>query len=171
MVDMMPKSELHPGFSDPRAKATPWEVGREILQTAEIFWLSTVRRDGRPHVTPLIAVMVDGALFFTTGEGEQKYANLQANPHVVLTTGTNVISDGIDVIVEGTATRVSDDELLQRVAAEYVRKYGDDWAFEARDGALHHAEGGAAIAFRVEPVKAFGFSKGDPFGQTRWRFS
>jgi len=72
MVDMMPKTDLHPNFSDPRANATPWEVGREILQTAEIFWLSTVRRDGRPHVTPLIAVMVDGALFFTTGEGEQQ---------------------------------------------------------------------------------------------------
>lgn len=170
MVEMMPRTNLHRGFSDPHAKATSWDVGQEILQTAEIFWLSTVRHDGRPHVTPLIAVMVDGALFFTTGVGEQKYANLQANPHVVLTTGTNVITEGVDVVVEGSATRVSDDDVLGRVAAAYVRKYGEDWAFDARDGALHHAEGGAAIAFRVAPVKIFGFAKGGPFSQTRWRF-
>lgn len=170
MIQTFPKTDLHRGFSDQNATATPWEEARNILRDAEIFWLSTVRDDGRPHVTPLMAVLVDGVLFFGTGEGEQKYANLQANPRIVLTTGTNLITEGIDVVVEGTARRVSDDETLRRVAAEYARKYGEDWAYEARDGALHHDAGGAAIAFRIDPVKAFGFGKGEPFSQTRWRF-
>jgi hypothetical protein len=34
-----------------------------------------VRADGRPHVTPLISVLVDGALHFCTGATEQKAKN------------------------------------------------------------------------------------------------
>ena len=59
------------------------------MQTAELFWISTVRPDGRPHVTPLVAVWVDRAIHFHTGAEEQKFANLRTNPHVVLTTGCN----------------------------------------------------------------------------------
>jgi nitroimidazol reductase NimA-like FMN-containing flavoprotein (pyridoxamine 5'-phosphate oxidase superfamily) len=59
------------------------------LKVAELFWISTVRTDGRPHVTPIVAVWADGAIWFSTGEGEQKFANLRANPRVVLTTGCN----------------------------------------------------------------------------------
>lgn len=95
-----PITELHPNFSDEHAHATSWNQAREILRTAEVFWLSTVRQDSRPHVTSLIAVFLDDSLYFTTGEGEQKYVNLQANPRVALTTGTNTMTAGLDVVVE-----------------------------------------------------------------------
>ena len=52
-----------------------------------MFWLSTVRTNGRPHVTPLPAMWLDGALHFCTGAEEQKHKDLDANPNVVLTTG------------------------------------------------------------------------------------
>ncbi len=48
-----------------------------MLEASEIFWLSTVRRDGRPHVTPLPAMWLDGALHFCTGPEEQKAKNLE----------------------------------------------------------------------------------------------
>ena len=32
-----------------------------------MFWLSTVRPDGRPHVTPVVAAWVEGAVWFSTG--------------------------------------------------------------------------------------------------------
>ena len=35
-------------------------------------WLTTVRADGRPHVTPLVAVWLDDAIHFSTGPEEQK---------------------------------------------------------------------------------------------------
>jgi predicted pyridoxine 5'-phosphate oxidase superfamily flavin-nucleotide-binding protein len=60
-----------------------------VLETAELFWVSTVRADGRPHVTPVVAAWTEDAVWFATGPGEQKFANLAANPHVVLTTGCN----------------------------------------------------------------------------------
>jgi hypothetical protein len=39
-------------YSDPAATATGWEETRRALEEAELFWISTVRADGRPHVTP-----------------------------------------------------------------------------------------------------------------------
>jgi hypothetical protein len=37
---------------------------------------------------------------------------------------------------------------------------------------MRERSGAEVIAFRVAPVKAFGFARGpDGFGQTRWRFT
>jgi hypothetical protein len=55
-----------------------------------------------------------GAKRFSTGAGEQKLANLLANSHVVLTTGCNRWDQGLDVVVEGDAVRVTDDTVLDR---------------------------------------------------------
>jgi hypothetical protein len=50
------------GFSDPDATPLPWSAGLEQVIAADTFWLSTVRPDGRPHVTPLIAVWSEPVL-------------------------------------------------------------------------------------------------------------
>ena len=59
MSSPAPTPELHTGFG---ATATPWEDVVGVLGSAELFWISTVRTNGRPHVTPLPAVWRDGAL-------------------------------------------------------------------------------------------------------------
>src|ERR687898_2091932 len=90
-------AEIH-GFSSPDATPTPWEVGREQVVDADTFWLSTVRPDGRPHVTPLIAVWHGDAIWFTTGPGERKAKNLAENSSCVLTTGrSDLVEGGLDV--------------------------------------------------------------------------
>ncbi|MCU1373335.1 MAG: pyridoxamine 5-phosphate oxidase, partial [Actinomycetia bacterium] len=76
---MEPVTELDRRFGDPSATATPWAETRRVLETAELFWISTVRPDGRPHVTPLPAVWQDDALHFCTGAAEQKGVNLARN--------------------------------------------------------------------------------------------
>ena len=164
-----PTPELHPGFSEPGATPTPWADVVDLLETAELFWISTVRVDGRPHVTPLPAVWRDGALHFCTGPGEQKAANLRDNDRCALTTGTNRWKSGLDVVVEGRAERVTDDERLRDLAAMWATKYDGDWQFEVRDGAFHDDPGPAHV-FAVRPVKVLAFAKGD-FAQTRYRFS
>lgn len=58
-----------------------------MIEAGELFWLSTVRSDGRPHVTPLVSVWMDYAALFTTEPGEQKTANLASHPQFVLSTG------------------------------------------------------------------------------------
>lgn len=165
----MPITELDPRYSE-TTEAFPWPDARELLVRAELSWLSTVRQDGRPHVTPLPAVWHDGAPHIGTGPAERKARNLAANPHCVLTTGRNEHWSGVDVVVEGTAARVTDDDTLRDLAAAWTAKYGDFWTYEVADGMFHHG-GGAALVFRIEPVVAFAFTKGHGrFGQTRYRF-
>jgi Pyridoxamine 5'-phosphate oxidase len=162
-------AELDPRYSSEGATAVSWEEAVRQLQHAEIFWVSTVRPDGRPHVTPLIAVWLDGALYFCTGPDERKAGNLERNRSCVLTTGCNAISEGLDIVVEGEAVRVGDDARLRQIADAYVAKYGDEWRFGVRDGAFAH-EAGIALVFEVRPQKVLGFRKGEEFSQTRWRF-
>ena len=83
-----PTPELDARFSDPNASATPWSEVLRTIQDAELFWISTVKADGHPHVAPLPVVWYDGVAYFCTGAGEQKGVNLARNPHCALTTGT-----------------------------------------------------------------------------------
>ncbi|MEV0748016.1 MULTISPECIES: pyridoxamine 5'-phosphate oxidase family protein [unclassified Streptomyces] len=165
-----PVAELDPRYSSPGAVPGPWAGARRLLSEAELYWLSTVRPDGRPHVTPLIGLWWEGALHFCTGAEERKARNLAGNDEVVLTTGSNSWSDGLDVVVEGRAERVTDDGRLGRLAEAWEAKYGTDWHFDVADGAFVGAQGNRAEVFAVSPRTVFGFGKGDPFTQTRWRF-
>ena len=168
MAETDPVAELDARYSVDRARAAEWRQARQELEEARLYWLSTVRPDGRPHVTPLISVWLDGALYFCTGPSERKALNLSANPHCVLMTGCNTLDEGFDTVVEGASVRVSDDAELIRVADVYASKYGSDWHFDVHDGAFF-GEGGTALVYRVEPSTVFGFGKGE-FAQTRWRF-
>jgi general stress protein 26 len=168
MAGKEPVAELQPQFSSDDAIPTPWAKARGRLEQAEVYWLSTVRPDGRPHVTPLIAVWLDGALYFCTGESERKNKNLAGNPHCVITTGCNAIDEGLDLVVEGEAARVSDEARLMRLADLYAAKY-DGWHFTVRNGAFY-GDGGEALVYEVAPTTVFGFGKGESFSQTRWRF-
>jgi Pyridoxamine 5'-phosphate oxidase len=161
-----PVTELHAQFSSDGATPTPWAEARSLLEKADIYWLATVRPDGRPHVTPLLSIWLDGALYFSTGPTERKAKNLIHNAHCVITTGCNVL-EGIDVVVEGQAVNVSDEAKLQRLADGYASKYG--WHYTVRDRALY-GEGGRALVYEVAPTTAFGFGKGPSFSQTRWHF-
>jgi len=141
-----------------------------VLETAELFWITTVRADGRPHVTPLVAVWLDDALYFSTGETEQKALNLRANPHVVLTTGCGTWNEGLDVAVEGDAVLVTDDALLNRLAEAWTAKWDGRWQFRAGDGRFHHPGGdGEAMVYAVAPAKVLAFGKGH-FTHTSHRF-
>jgi nitroimidazol reductase NimA-like FMN-containing flavoprotein (pyridoxamine 5'-phosphate oxidase superfamily) len=166
-----PVTALDERYSDPAAVATSWEQTRGVLESAELFWLSTVRADGRPHVTPVVAVWSGGALWFTTGAEEQKFANLRANEHVVLTTGCNSWEAGLDVVVEGRASHVTDSDRLRQVATAFSAKWAGRWRYTVRDGSFRNSDsGGMSEVFEVTPLRAFAHAKGDPFGATTHRF-
>lgn len=168
-----PTTTLDTRFSQPDAQAISWADTVALLEQAELSWLSTVRADGRPHVTPLVAVWLAGTLYFHTGAQEQKYVNLRANRHVVLTTGCNRWDGGVDVVVEGEAVPVTDDAVLRRVAAAYATKWDGRWQLEARDGHLYDSSAPdasfASEVFGVTPTRAFSHAKGQ-FGATTHRF-
>jgi general stress protein 26 len=164
-----PTTSLDTRFSEPGSAATPWETTRQVLEAAELSWITTVRHDGRPHVSPLVALWHDGALWFSAGATEQKAVNLRANRHVVVTTGSNSWDHGLDVVVEGEAARETSNSVLARLARAWSAKWDGRWQYEARDAAFHHPGGGEALVFRVTPHKVLGFGKG-AFTQTSYRF-
>ncbi len=166
-MEPLPEQDIR--FGDPEAPPTPWADVLQVLETAELFWISTVRRDGRPNVTPLPAVWSDGRLHFCTGPAEQKAVNIARNPHIALTTGTNRWKEGLDLVVEGSAAPVTDNSRLQILADLWRAKYHGDWDFDVDQGMFRHDDGGSAVVFEVAPTKVLAFAKGR-FAQTRYRF-
>jgi len=167
MADREPTAELNPSFSSVDATETAWTEARSELEHAEVFWLATVRPDGRPHCTPLISVWLDGACWFVTGRTERKALNLETNPNCVLTTGCNDLSSGLDVVVEGKAVQVTDRGALERVAGAFRAKYPDPFKFTIGD---FDGGGGDALVFRIALRKAFGFRHLPTSSQTRFSF-
>jgi hypothetical protein len=155
-----PQTSIDTRFSDPDTTATSWSETLKALEAAELFWITTV----------LVAVWLDDALHFSTGETEQKAMNLRVNSHVVLTTGCNTWTDGLDVVVEGDAVTVTDDTVLSRLAASWSHKWDGRWKYEVRDGRFYNPGGGGdALVYAVAPSKVLAFGKGT-FTHTSYRF-
>jgi pyridoxine/pyridoxamine 5'-phosphate oxidase len=170
MVERDPIVELA-AFSSPGALATSWAQGRDELARAQLYWLSTVRPDGRPHVTPLLGVWREDALYICTGSGERKAKNLAQNPNCALTTGRNDL-DGLDLVIEGQVAPVGDKPELRNVADAFEAKYGRHFAPQGTWAGLGDAiRDATVVVYRVAPSTAFGFGKGQHYSQTRWTFS
>ena len=168
MMDTEPVAELGP-FSSSEARATPWASALAVLGEAEVFWLSTVRPDGRPHVTPLLAAWSLGGVCFTTGGQERKARNLDNEPRCVLTTGTNALT-GLDVVIEGVAAVVEQHADRAQAVSDLERKYGPH--LTSPEGTWHGL-GEAVIAgevrlYRVAPTAGFAFGKLPVASQTRY---
>ena len=155
-------------FGDENAEATSWDDARRALESAELYWITTVRADGRPHVVPLVGVWHDEAFHFCTGFQEQKAFNLHHDPRLAVTTGTNTWKQGLDVVIEGTAVRLVGSDVLGPVADAYREKYDGAWDFGHGDDAFQH-EAGEAVVFRVAATKVLAFGK-DPHSQTAFDF-
>jgi PPOX class probable F420-dependent enzyme len=150
------------GF-DAEASLTPWEDAESQLTAATTYWLSTVREDGRPHVAPVWAVWLDGALYFSTGERSVKARNLAREPHCVMS-----VEGKLHLVVEGTAERVADEAQMQRMVDAYSPKY--NWRMEVRDGAIHDQDGNSGPVYRLTPRRVLAFDLSSGFTATRFMF-
>lgn len=133
------------------------------------YWLATIRPDKRPHVAAVGALWVDDKFYFTSGAGTHKSRNLAENPNCVI----SVSLGDLDLVVEGTAVRVTDEPTLQRLADLYAAQ---GWPARVGDGAIV-AEFSAPSAgpppwdlYAVTPAAAIGVATAEPYGATRWRF-
>jgi nitroimidazol reductase NimA-like FMN-containing flavoprotein (pyridoxamine 5'-phosphate oxidase superfamily) len=162
-----PTTEFTGAFSEPTATAVPWPDVEKVLATAEIFWISTVRADGRPHVTPIPCVWDADQLYFCSGDKEQKTVNVSRNPHVALSTGTDKLHAGLDVVAEGAAVRVTDHDRLVELAALWKARH--DWDYTVGIDSYDDGAGHLGLVFAVAPVKVLAFGK-NPHSQTRYVF-
>src|SRR5690242_9839126 len=114
MAEREPTSERNiDGYGTP---SIPWATVRERLDQGltqapgtggpdrYTCWLATVNDDGTPHVMPLGVLWIDGIFTFTSGPGTRKAKNLAARSACTLTVAT----EKFDLVVDGTATKVTD---------------------------------------------------------------
>jgi hypothetical protein len=135
------------------------------------FWLATIDPDGASHVTGVGADWYDGSFWFTSGDGTRKSRNLARDPRCTLT----VASLEFDLVVEGTAEKVTDPELVAGMAA---RAAAGGWPARAdHTGTAITAEFSAPSAgpppwhvSRVTPRRATALQTVEPGGATRWTF-
>jgi hypothetical protein len=152
----------------------PWSRPHDLLvaspaQPGTPYFLGTSRPDGRPHAASVGAQWLDGDLYFTSGPGTRKARNLAANPACTFAVGL----EGIDLILEGEAARVTGRPTLERLAGLY-REGG--WPAEV-DGDAFTAPFSAPSAgpppwhlYLFTFHTAFGVATAEPYGATRWRF-
>jgi hypothetical protein len=153
--------------------ALPWSRAEEALAAAEgqdiTHFLATVRPDGRPHLAGVGALWVDGKFYFVSGAGTRKSRNLAERADCVI----SVKLPGLDLVVEGSARKVTDGETLQRLAERYAAQ---GWPATVKDGAFTAPYSAPSAGpppwdlYEFTPETAFGVAGAEPYGATRWRF-
>jgi hypothetical protein len=151
---------------------TEWSYALSALEGSRAtYWVATVRPGGAPHVMPVLAVWVEGGLFFSAGAGTRKARNLAGDARCVVT----VELEPLDLVVEGRAEIVRAETTLRAVADACASTYG--WRVTVRDGAFHDAAGAPTAGpppydvYAVLPSVAFGFPLDETVVPTRWRFA
>ena len=153
----------------------PWSRALDELENVattdakKTFWLATTSADGRPHVAGVGALWVDGTFYFTSGEGTRKSRNLAENAHCAI----SVNLPTLDLVIEGTASRVTDRATLQRIAERYA---AHGWPASAGEDVITAAYSAPSAGpspwnlYVMTPVVAYGVANEEPYGATRWRF-
>lgn len=154
--------------------ALPWSRARDLLTTdtpkpETACFLGTSRPDGRPHSAGIGPLWLDGDLYFTSSPITRKSRNLAENPACTI----SLRLTGLDLVLEGTASRVTDQDTLERAAAGY-RAGG--WPATV-EGDAFTAPFSAPSAgpppwqlYRLTIHTAIGVASAEPYGATRWRF-
>ena len=154
------------------SEVIPWSRALEELRSVEghlTFWLATTRPDRRPHIAGVGAVWVDETLYFVSGPDTRKSRNLAADPRCAV----SVSLPGLDLVLEGIATRVTDETTLTRLAEHYV---STGWPAEVSDGAFTAPYSAPSAGpppwylYSLSLKTAFGLASAEPHGATRWRF-
>jgi general stress protein 26 len=150
----------------------PWSRALDQLEdvsATKTYWLATVCPDGQPHVAGVGALWIDGKFYFTSGAKTRKSRNLTENPKCAV----SVALSTLDLVVEGTASQVTDQATLQRIAERYAAQ---GWPASASDGAITAAYSAPSAGpapwnlYVITAIAAFGVATAEPYGAMRWRF-
>ena len=108
----------------------PWSEAQQRIADARYYWLATVHSSGRPHVRPVLAVWVGDALCTTSNPAAREGRNLDYDSNCSIA----VSADDMHIVLEGTASKVVESAVLERIAEAYRSKY--DWPVTVVDGAF-----------------------------------
>lgn len=113
-------------------RMTDEEVAAFLAAGTRVY-VSTLGKDGTPHVVPLAYVVLDGKVAFWADKASQKVKNIERDPRVgaVVETGTQ-FEDFRGVQLRGTAEVVDDEATSMRVAEAMLARVPDEYKDMAR---------------------------------------
>ena len=159
------RAYLPAGYGVPQSDEglLPWSWARERLEQALLYWVMTVRPNGRPHASPIWGVWVGDCFYFEGGPDTRRGRNLAANPAV----GVHMERGDDIVMVEGTAAEIPhpDPDLVTTLVEAFTSKYEPAHNYRP-DPAMW--EGGGLYVVQPQVVLAWGAF---PTTVTRWRFA
>ena len=151
----------------PILAATPTEAPDTGGPNRHTHWLTTINPDGSAHVMPVGVFHCAGTFYFTSGPGTRKSRNLGRDPRAVISLATHPF----DLVIEGSAARVTDAAELAMVAAAAVE---GGWPAEVEGDALTAPFSAPAagpppwFVYRFEPATVFALGTAEPYGATRF---
>lgn len=111
-----------------------WPDVERRLASSRTYWLATTWPGGsRPHLMPVWALWLDGALWFSSSNRSRKVRNLDTEPRCSLATDDAVAP----IIAEGRAERRTDLADRQAFLAAMNAKYEVDYDIDFLDPAVN----------------------------------
>lgn len=131
-------------------------------------WLTTINPDGTPHVTPVGLIQINAAWYFNSGPESRKLRNIAVDPRCVFSVATHLF----DLVIEGSATRVTGGEELRSVADKF-NEHG--WPARVDGNALTAAYSAPSAGpppwhvYRINPATVFAFGTAEPGGAMKFK--
>lgn len=148
-----------------------WMTVTERLRAADgVFWLSTTRPGGAPHVRPLFAAW-GGTSFFVASR-----ADAAKSRHLDLAGVGTISSDigSLHLVVEGRVHRVRGGDGMARASAAMADVFGWPTRVEGdqldADYSAPTSGGPPFSVYELIPSTAYGFPTRDEVEPTRWTF-
>lgn len=149
-----PATEESYGIPESEDGMLTWEFVAENMASDRLYWITTVRPDGKPHARPTWGVWLENTFYCGGGERTRWVRNLSTNPEIVV---HREDAEAV-VILEGRAERIddgtADETLVERIDSAYAEKY------DIRHGTPF---------FAVRPEVVFAWEN-YPTDATRWEF-
>jgi Pyridoxamine 5'-phosphate oxidase len=156
----------------------PWSRALDQLDKLEprggsrgpTCWLATTGPEGRAHLAGVVGFWSNDSLYFVSGPTTRKARNLVADPRCSFA----ISLPDLDLVLDGTATRVTDTQTLVRLADAFAAR---GWPLEV-EGEVVTASFAAPTAppppwhlHVFTPTTALGVATASAGGATRWRFT
>ena len=156
----------------------PWSRARRQLVAASggkpksqqgAHWLATSGPRGA-HVSGIGALWSGDRFYIVSGPRTRKSRDLAKDPRCAI----SVSLPDLDLVVEGKARRVTDQQTLRRLAKRFNAQ---GWPARVEKNAFTAPYSAPSAGrppwylYEMTPLTAFGVATKKPFGATRWRFN
>lgn len=153
-------------ISTDEATIKDWAQAETLIRTEPVAWISTVRKDGRPHTQRIMIAWAAGTPVFASRPGSLKSRNIARDGRSTVT----LSNAELDLVLEGRVEQAVTAADFDTVTVALREQLG--WEFELEDGRAYLPElpGRPEYAFyRLHLDRAYGYGS-DGQTATRWVF-